>query len=210
MFDNVINTSPYANSHGASGSHLGAGGLYFILPYILKSRICVCLGSGAGFVPKLMVEAQKLLIQEKNIDNVSVHLVDADIGPWGRPEYNSQIQDYPEINVVKSFTDDAVDMFTSINYLHVDADHSYDQVFADLNNYGSKMSGNWAITVHDTWNSSDGDHPEIGSFKAMCDYAYSNNLYCTNFQIGCGTGLIMPKEVVDEYREMGVSSFLGV
>lgn len=206
MFDNVINTSPYANSHGADGLHLGAGSLYFILPYMLKSQRCVCLGSGAGFVPKLMAEAQRVLIKEGCIENAEVYLVDADVGPWGRPEYTNNIENYPEVSVIKKLTNDAVEMFDSINYLHVDADHSYNQVLDDLNNYGAKMSGDWAITVHDTWNNSNGDHPEIGSFHAMKDYADSNNLYYINFYIGCGTGLIMPKEVKDGYKEMGVSS----
>lgn len=208
MFDQIIQTSPYANSHGAEDSYLGAGGLYFMIPYMLKAKVSVCLGSGAGFVPKLMVEAQKALYKETFLASNKVYLIDANIGPWGRPEYISQIDGYPEIEVIQMLTDDAVNLFNNnINYLHVDADHSYDQVLKDLQNYGRHMTGDWAITIHDTWNFEDGDHPEIGSYRAMCDFAVENDLYYTNFHIGCGTGLIMPKRRVSEYKEMGVSGF---
>lgn len=207
MFNEIISTSPYANSHGAENGFLGAGSLYFFLPYMLKAKTCVCLGSGAGFVPKLMVEAQRKLQLETSFASNKVYLIDANIGPWGRPEYGSEIDGYPEIEVVQMLTDDAVGLFdNNINYLHVDADHSYDQVLNDLNNYGSNMCGDWAITIHDTYNHEGGDHPEIGSYVAMADYAQSNDLYYTNFFIGCGTGLIMPKRREYECKEMGVSS----
>jgi hypothetical protein len=205
MHNHIIHSSPYANSHGAEGNHLGAGSLYFFIPYMLKAEVCVCLGSGAGFVPKLMVEAQRALSNDGILKNHKVYLVDANIGPWGRPEYEDEIDGYPEIVVIKKLTNDAVNMFDSINYLHVDADHSYDQVLSDLIYYGSKMAGDWAITIHDTDNNEDGDHPEIGSYWAMRDFAESNDLYWTNFSIGCGTGLITPKkEKKNGYKEMGI------
>lgn len=206
MFDEIIKTSPYANSHGAEGSYLGAGSLYFMIPYMLKSKVSVCLGSGAGFVPKLMVEAQRALGKETFSNENKVYLVDADIGPWGRPEYVSQIDGYPEIEIIKMLTNDAVHLFGKhINYLHVDADHSYDQVLDDLNNYGDKMTGDWAITVHDTWNFEQGEHPEIGSYWAARDFADANCLYFTNFHIGCGTALITPKKGDPrDYKEMGI------
>src|SRR5690242_13390644 len=49
----------YSWSHGAdSGSYIGSGLLYFAIPYMLKAKTCVCIGSGAGFVPRLMHQAQ--------------------------------------------------------------------------------------------------------------------------------------------------------
>jgi hypothetical protein len=211
MFKDIIESSPYANSHGAMGEHVGAGALYYMLPYMLKAKVCVCLGSGAGFVPKLMVEAQRDLFEETLLDESKVYLIDANIGPWGRPEYDSEIPGYDEITVIKKLTNDAVDMFDhNINYLHVDADHSYDQVLSDLNNYGAHMTGDWAITIHDTYNKEGGDHPEIGSYMAMVDYAYANGLYYTNFHIGCGTGLIMPRKDDYGYKEMGIPGLSAI
>jgi hypothetical protein len=48
-------------SHGAvpDGSDLGAGMLYYSLAYATKATTCVCLGSGGGFVPRLMRQAQR-------------------------------------------------------------------------------------------------------------------------------------------------------
>lgn len=213
MFDRIIQESKWSESHGAEYSHLGAGCLYYFIPYMLKSKTCVCLGSGAGFVPKLMYEAQKRLIQENYIDTISVNLVDADIGPWGRPVYgDAGIPEYPEIKFFKMKTEEAYTLFDNIDYLHVDADHSYDQVLDDLNMYGSKMRENsfWAITVHDTYNSGGDDFPDIGSFQAAVDWSSSNNLSIMNFPIGCGTAMIVPKffdKAVIYDGQMGILNF---
>lgn len=194
MFDEIIKNTSYANSHGAEGSNPGTGFLYYGLPYMLKASRCVCLGSGAGFVPKLMYKAQQELVAQGVIEKIDITLVDADIGPWGRPEYEGGISDYPEIVRIKSLTDNAAHLFEDIDYLHVDADHSYSQIYRDLRNYGSRMrKGNWAITVHDTYNFSEGDHPEIGSYRAAVDWASDNQHDIVNFPIGCGTALIMPR-----------------
>lgn len=196
MLENIIYSSQWSESHGSEGSHLGMGAIYFSLPYSLKASSIVCLGSGAGFVPKLMVEAQKQLMREFVIQQFNVNLVDANIGPWGLPTYNKNgIDGYPQVNLIIAKTDDAHHLFPSIDYLHVDADHTYDQVFKDLENYGSKMNAHkvWAITVHDTNNTSDGDHPEIGSYFAAKDWASKYGHDMVNFPIGCGTALIMPR-----------------
>ncbi|HRI57993.1 MAG TPA: hypothetical protein PK170_12970, partial [Anaerolineae bacterium] len=49
----------WAESHGADGGYLGMGLLYYTLTYLLKARVAVCLGSGGGFVPRLMRQAQR-------------------------------------------------------------------------------------------------------------------------------------------------------
>lgn len=196
MFREIIEKSKWSESHGAEGGHLGMGTFYFGLPYALKASSIVCLGSGAGFVPKLMVEAQRLLIEEGVLEQYNVTLIDADIGPWGLPIYGpGGLPDCPEVNLIVNLTDNVHHLINSIDYLHVDADHSYDQVYRDLENYGSKMNQHkvWAITIHDTNNPSDGDHPEIGSYKAGRDWSSANGHDMVNFPIGCGTALIMPK-----------------
>ena len=52
---------PWCRTHGSeNGSEfLGAGMLYYGLAYSLRARTCVCLGSGGGFVPRLMRQAQR-------------------------------------------------------------------------------------------------------------------------------------------------------
>ena len=46
----------YRWTHGANDDYLGAGIFYYSIPYFLKARVCVCLGSGGGYVPRLMVD----------------------------------------------------------------------------------------------------------------------------------------------------------
>jgi hypothetical protein len=194
MFEDIIQKTEWAESHGAYAEYPGMGIVYYGLPLLLGAKKCVCLGSGAGFVPKLMYRAQEELVRLGIIEEINISLVDADIGPWGRPVYSNEIQGYPGIKLYKMTTSEAYNLFEDIDYLHVDADHSYDEVLSDLNLYGSRMKDSrWAITVHDTYNFSDGDHPTIGSYQASVDWTISNDLDMVNFQVGCGTALIMPK-----------------
>ena len=47
----------YRWTHGANDTYIGSGIMYFSIPYFLKARVCVCLGSGGGYVPRLMTDA---------------------------------------------------------------------------------------------------------------------------------------------------------
>src|SRR5262245_38832527 len=51
--------APWHESHGADGAYLGMGLLYYALTYSLRADVAVCLGSGGGFVPRLMRQAQR-------------------------------------------------------------------------------------------------------------------------------------------------------
>lgn len=195
MYETIIAESKWSESHGACGGFAGLGAIYYALPYSLKADRCVCLGSGAGFVPKLMVEAQRTLVAENVIGGVDVSLVDADIGVWGRPVYQETIEGYENIRIHKRLTDEAFTDFADIAYLHVDADHTYEQVYKDLCNYGARMrERDWAITVHDTHNVP-GHHANlgIGAYRAARQWAEENGYGFVNFTVGCGTALIMPK-----------------
>lgn len=181
----------WSESHGAAAPHLSLGALYFTLPYMLEARTVVCLGSGGGFVPRCMLAAQHQLVSEGRIEHVDAHLVDAHTGVWGLPVYG----DTPDDDIVRHrmLTDDAVDRFDRIDYLHVDADHSYEQTLADLRNYGAKCNGSrWAITVHDTWNVNYGGTVPMGTWRAAVDYAAERGCGIVNFTVGCGTALLAP------------------
>lgn len=193
MLDDIIKTK-WSESHGAADKFLGAGVLYYALVYGLGAQQCVCLGSGGGFVPKIMIAAQRQLVADGWKGKPSVTLVDADVGPWGRPVYGSDgIPGWPEIRLVKQLTSEAAAQFSQINYLHVDADHSYDGVMADLEAYGSRMNDHsWAITVHDTCNSL-APQP-IGAWKASQQWALANKHDMVTFGWGAGVSLIMPRK----------------
>jgi len=99
---------PWCRSHGASngGTDLSAGMLYYALAYSLKPRTCVCLGSGGGFVPRLMRQAQR----DQEIQDSCTYLVDGTLQVeqskkeiWGEPcwvpEDSVFRTSYPEIQI---------------------------------------------------------------------------------------------------------------
>ena len=57
---NMINFDcPFQGGHGAMDGFLGSGMLYYAFAYALKAKVSVCLGSGGGFVPRLLRQAQR-------------------------------------------------------------------------------------------------------------------------------------------------------
>ena len=154
---------PYLNSHindadlNDGSSYIGVASLYFILPYIIKAKTCVCLGSGGGLVPKLMRQAQR----EVKVPDSKTIIVDANMpeASWGEPHWLNKLEHslrktYPEIIHLLIKTDDAVDVihkqFGFIDYLHIDADHSYDGCLNDFLNYKDLMKSGGIISLHDT------------------------------------------------------------
>ena len=49
---------PYLWTHGATRSHLGDGMLVYSLVQNYRAKNCVCLGSGGGFIPRLITQAR--------------------------------------------------------------------------------------------------------------------------------------------------------
>lgn len=149
----IIKDDRFAISHGATVGFLGVGALYYAIPYTLKARICVCLGSGSGFVPKLMRQAQRDL----GLAGSETVLVDANIRNSvraGFPDYygteTSFTKEYPEVRIMQMTTTDAALVLNNIDYLHVDADHSYEAVFKDFCDYIDLVKLDGVITFHDT------------------------------------------------------------
>jgi len=153
-------------SHGAEpgGSDLGAGILYYALAYATKARTCVCLGSGGGFVPRMMRQAQRDL----GLADARTVLVDG-AGQvsaerkaiWGSPAWleaeSTFRRTHPEIEIILALTEDAHrDVFAAggiaIDYLHIDADHHYDGVKRDWDLFHPLVTPTGVITLHDTAN----------------------------------------------------------
>ena len=193
-FYEISHTSEWSWSHGTVGTkYAGFAPLYFSLIYTMRSKRCVCLGSGGGFVPKIMAYAQNKLIEENLIVDYDVSLVDANLAGWGDRSYDNCIEGYPEIKLINKTTDEAAELFNDISYLHVDADHSEQQVYKDLCNYGSRMKQkNWIITCHDTHTPREIDYG-IGVYNSIKRWTQENNHDLVNFPIGFGTAIIMPR-----------------
>ena len=134
--------------HGAEEDYLGLGMLYYAITYVLKAELCVCLGSGGGFVPRCMRQAQRDLGIGRTI------LVDVGNGAWGRTtvhDVNSWFRlNFPDVEVWKMLTAEAALMIKHADYIHTDADHSFEGVKTDFMAYSQILEPDGIITLHDT------------------------------------------------------------
>jgi hypothetical protein len=86
----------YRWSHGATDLHLGDGLVVYSLIQYLRAKTCVCLGSGGGFIPRIMTQARVDLHTQKIFngnaerewgDIGTTILVDANNGKGGEPDW---------------------------------------------------------------------------------------------------------------------------
>lgn len=153
--DQINTAAAWSASHASDEKeYMGAGLFYYGLVYMLQAKLCVCLGSGGGFVPRIMREAQRDL----GLDGSRTILVDADAGDWGRPQWLSPDsffrRNYPDIEIIMDTTRNvAIGMGAAwnIDYLHIDADHSYEASLEDFQCYKRLMAPEGVITFHDTY-----------------------------------------------------------
>ena len=164
IFDSLLHNGDekepvkYRDTHGATHIYLGGGLLFYTIPYLMKSRTCVCLGSGGGFVPRLMTDCMWEL-QETNMINMGeVYVVDATNGVNGEVDWNegdSFLREKFNPKFLNTTTEDAFYNFfvkrdIKIDYLHIDADHTYEGVKKDFELYSTLMNENGIISIHDT------------------------------------------------------------
>ena len=162
----------YRWTHGANDVYMGAGIMYFSIPYFLKARVCVCLGSGGGFVPRLMVDATWELQETQMYDEGAteghdsvqrgitgdVYVVDATNGFNGEVDWSEEdsfLRENFNPRFLNTTTEDAFYNFfvkrdIKIDYLHIDADHTYEGVKKDFELYATIMNPNGIISIHDT------------------------------------------------------------
>jgi len=152
----LLTSLPYSAGHGA-----GAGLLYYTLARMAEARVCVCLGSGGGFVPCLMRQAQR----DMGLRASQTYLVDAILpeAGYGGPDIPGGWRDdegvfaryYPEIVTLNCLTQDAGKGFfrknrIRIDFLHVDADHSFQAAMDDFETYLPLLNPFAFVTFHDT------------------------------------------------------------
>jgi hypothetical protein len=141
--------------------------LYYGFAYAFQARTIVVLGSGGGFVPRVLRQAQRDLAAAGRVPEGSgagdLYLVDAHLGAagWGSTFYAENLdtvmrQKYPDIHYLFNTTDAAFEMLKArglagtVDYLHVDADHSFEQSYRDFANYVQLLSPRGVVTFHDT------------------------------------------------------------
>lgn len=161
------NTVPYRWSHGATDLHLGDGLLIYALIQYMRAKECVCLGSGGGFIPRLMTEARRDMWRQgmyegNNSDSWgdigNTYIVDAVNGVgghvyWTEPDSFFRSKFSPRF--IKDTTKNAYYNFfvlqdIRIDYLHIDAGHSFEDVKQDFELYSNILSEKGIISIHDT------------------------------------------------------------
>ena len=174
----LLAEAPWAESHGADHNvFLGAGMLYYSWAYAFQARTIVVLGSGGGFVPRILRQAQRDLerafpswsdqnnFYKKQVPS-KLYLIDAHLpqAGWGSTFYaNNPLslmhREFADIEYMFELTDDAFAILqsrnVSIDYLHIDADHSLEQSWKDFTNFVTLLSDQGAVSFHDTCYSSD-------------------------------------------------------
>lgn len=154
----LTHEAPWSGSHGADGDYLGMGLIYYGIVYMLRAKLAVCLGSGGGFVPRLMRQAQRDL---GIADDARTILVDANRpeAGWGAPAWLSPTsffrQTYGDVEISLQTSEGAIQTVfapqcLTIDYLHIDADHSFEACLDDFRAYRPFLREGSVVTLHDT------------------------------------------------------------
>lgn len=158
---------PYRWTHGATDLTLGDGLLIYSIIHYMRAKTVVCLGSGGGFVPRIMTQARVDLydsqIFEGNRDynwgDIGVtYVVDADNGIGGNIDWKNEDSFFRKTFFPRVILDTTENAFYNhfikediqIDYLHIDAGHSFEDVKRDFELYKNILSPNGIISIHDT------------------------------------------------------------
>jgi hypothetical protein len=158
---------PYRWTHGATDLHMGDGVVVYSIVQYMRTKNCVCIGSGGGFIPRIMTQARidlhKQNIFEGNGDynwgDIGVtYVVDACNGIGGPNDLDNEDSFYRKNfypRFIKSTSVDAYyDFFVrqdiKIDLLFIDGDHSYEGVKQDFDLYSTILSPKGIIILHDT------------------------------------------------------------
>lgn len=149
----LLKDAPRSDTHGASDEFLGAGLIYYALVYANRCEQCLCIGSGGGFVPRMMRQAQR------DLGIGETHLVDANMpgARWGQPQWlppDSFFRtEFPDIRIhltTSRLAAATVFADSEFDYVHVDGDHSEEICREDVFTYAGLLSPSGFMTVHDT------------------------------------------------------------
>ena len=64
----ILEPVKYRWTHGATDLHLGDGLLVYSFIQFIRAKVCVCIGSGGGFIPRLMTQARMDLHSQNIFD----------------------------------------------------------------------------------------------------------------------------------------------
>lgn len=165
--NNGNNPVPYRWTHGATDFHMGDGIIVYSLIQHLRAKNCVCIGSGGGFIPRIMTQARidlhKQGIFEGNGDYNwgdigATYVIDACNGVGGDTDIDNEESFYRKNfypRFIKDTSENAYYNFfvlqdIKIDFLFIDGDHTYEGVKKDFDLYTQLLSDNGVIIIHDT------------------------------------------------------------
>lgn len=157
----------YRSYHGTTDFHLGDGLLIYAAIQHLRAKNCVCLGSGGGFIPRIMTQA-RLDLHDQGIfegnnhcnwgDIGTTYVVDATNGVGGETDWTDESSFLRRVynpRFINNTTETAYYNFfikedIKIDFLHIDADHSLEGVEKDFELYSKLLTPRGIISIHDT------------------------------------------------------------
>ena len=171
----VHNPIKYRWTHGATELSMGDGLLVYSAIHYLRAKVCVCLGSGGGFIPRIMTQARFDLYEAEIFDGNndinwgdigSTYLVDASNGVGGFTDWTDKDSFFRknfDPRLLLKTTEEAFYNFfvkedIKIDYLHIDAGHTYEDVKNDFQLYSQLLKPHGIISIHDTDYSFEKEH----------------------------------------------------
>ena len=169
--NNITNNTdipvPYRWTHGATDNHMGDGIIVYSLIQHMRAKNCVCIGSGGGYIPRIMTQARYDLYKQGIFEGNSdfnwgdigtTYLVDPCNcigGPSDVDDENSFFRTHFYPRFIKEISENAFYNFfipqdIKIDILFIDGDHSYEGVKKDFELYSTILSENGVIIIHDT------------------------------------------------------------
>ena len=167
LTNNLTTPVPYRWTHGATDLHLGDGLIVYSIIQHMRAKNCVCIGSGGGFIPRIMTQARYDLHQQGIFEGNSdynwgdigaTYVIDACNGIGGPNDLENEDSFYRKSfhpRFIKSTSEKAYyDFFViqdiKIDVLFIDGDHSYEGVKLDFELYSKILSPRGIILIHDT------------------------------------------------------------
>lgn len=186
-----LNPVKYRWTHGATDLNLGDGMLMYSVIQFMRAKTCVCLGSGGGFVPRIMSQARMDLHDQQIFSGVkqmewgdigTTILVDANNGINGHTDWVESDsffrQNFP-CRIILDTTERAfynyfVKEDIKIDYLHIDAGHSFEEIKKDFELYSTILSETGIIAIHDTDDSYEKEHIVTNDIKSEEHQEYAS------------------------------------
>ena len=165
-------------------------------------RRLVELGTHNGYSFFVFAEAAKRLQLDTELFALDSWVGDDQAGFYGDDVYDGVAavvgEDYPTARLVRGNFIDSVDRFEdgSIDVLHVDGRHGYDDVAEDFELYRPKLSNKGIVLFHDTFEF----QPGFGVHQFWNEMSHARPSF--NFEHGHGLGVLawgseVPRPVVD-------------